>query len=103
MMVSSGVERIILRPEPLLLDAPSTCRIHGSGVSVIGVGTGLLGVNYVTKSAMTCPLIATRGSYCMWYAPNSVAHFNILPVAYGLLRIIPRGYSVSTIIGKDWK
>jgi len=37
----------------------------------------------------------------MWYAPNSVAHFDILPVACGFLRMDFRGYSVSTVMGKD--
>ena len=101
MMVPSGVERTTPRPSLLLFEAPSTYRVQTSEEQGDGVGTELFGVNSAMKSAITCPLTEVRDEKLIWYAPNSVAHFDILPVAWGFIRIVFRGYSVRTVMGKD--
>ena len=53
------------------------------------------------KSTKTCPLITVFGSKVTLMGVISVGHFAILSMASGFSIMALRGYSVSTMIGKD--
>uniref|UniRef100_A0A803QNL9 Uncharacterized protein n=1 Tax=Cannabis sativa TaxID=3483 RepID=A0A803QNL9_CANSA len=104
-----GLMRIIPPPDPSLLDAPSTYKVHpspfgksGSIYSSAIMATSSLG-NLSMKSARACPLIADLGLYLMSNWLNSTDHFSNLSEASGFAKTCRKGYFVKISIMCAWK
>ena len=82
----------------LPFDTPSTFKIHPFKRLLCGEGPGL---NSAVKSAKTCPLIIVLDLKVTPRGLIFVTHFAIFLVALRFSTIALRGYSVSTMIGKN--
>lgn len=86
----------ILAPIPLVLDDPSTYRIHTgfSSMSIFSISTSIVSskvVNLAMKYTNTYNFIAAIRTYRMSNSPNLVAHLTSRPTKSSLCKMILNG------------
>ena len=97
MSIPSGEVRIKPAQLPCAFVAPSTESFQmGKSVGARVFSVGSAEVNYMTKSAKTCPFIAVFGLYLMSNSLSSMAHLINLPEVSGLCNTCFIRYSVGT-------
>ena len=92
-------EEVRIRPAPLpwAFEAPSTESFQTERSVVVWTSlAGSADVNYMTKSAKTCPFIAVVGLCLMSNSLSSMAHFISLPEVSSLCNTCLIGYSIGT-------
>ena len=97
MSIPSGEVRIRPAPLPCAFEAPFTESFQAEKSVVVWASlTVSADVNFMTKSAKTCPFIAIFGLYLISNLLSSMAHFISLPEVSGLCSTCFIGYFVGT-------